>query len=91
MTGDSFFAEVAPLTGPMYQLFAMFMVTDPATTVKSRNGQIAFVVLVAFVEHLLRLQEVVYAPFYALFLVGPPIMLWRILREREAGQVPATA
>jgi hypothetical protein len=29
------------------------------------------VFVVAFVEMLLRLAEVVYAPFYALFLVGP--------------------
>lgn len=38
-TGDPFLAEVAPLTGPMYQLFALFMMTDPKTTVKSRMGQ----------------------------------------------------
>lgn len=31
--------------------------------------------MVAFVEMLLRLAEVVYAPFYALFLVGPVAML----------------
>ena len=33
------------------------------------------VVIVAFVEMLLRLAEVVYAPFYALFLVGPAALL----------------
>jgi enediyne biosynthesis protein E5 len=30
---------------------------------------------VAFVEMVLRLNEVVYAPFYALFLVGPAAMV----------------
>jgi enediyne biosynthesis protein E5 len=84
-----FAAELAPLTGPMYQLFAMFMVTDPATTLKSRNGQIVFVVIVALVEHLLRLQEVYYAPFYALFLVGPPVMVYRILNERRQAEAAA--
>ena len=64
-------AAVAPITGPMYQLFVFFMVTDPRTTVRSRPWQCIVVVVVAFVEMLLRLGEVIYAPFYALFLVGP--------------------
>ncbi len=92
---DSFLAEVAPLTGPMYQLFALFMVTDPKTTVASRWGAGAVVVLVAFVEMLLRLAQVIYAPFSALFLVGPAALLveawWRarVQRPAPAGEVPA--
>jgi Na+-translocating ferredoxin:NAD+ oxidoreductase RnfD subunit len=80
ITGNPWLAAVAPLTGPMYQLFVFFMVTDPRTTVSSRRWQIVVVVLVAFVEMLLRLNEVIYAPFYALFLVGPSalaIEAWR--------------
>jgi Na+-translocating ferredoxin:NAD+ oxidoreductase RnfD subunit len=71
VTGSSFATEAAPITGPMYQLFALFMVTDPKTTVNSKRGAVAVVVAVAFVEMLLRFAEVIYAPFYALFLVGP--------------------
>jgi Na+-transporting NADH:ubiquinone oxidoreductase subunit NqrB len=71
ITGHTILAEVAPLTGPMYQLFALFMVTDPKTTVKSKSWGIVVVVIVAAVEMMLRLAEVVYAPFYALFIVGP--------------------
>lgn len=70
-TGDAFAAEVAPLTGPMYQLFALFMMTDPKTTVKSRTGQNIVAFTIAFVEMLFRLNEAVYAPFYALFIIGP--------------------
>ena len=66
---------MAPITGPMYQLLIFFMVTDPKTTVHPRWGQALVVVIVAFVEMLLRLGEVVYAPFYALFLVGPSALL----------------
>jgi hypothetical protein len=55
----------------MYQLFIFFMVTDPKVAVRSRAGQVGVVVLVAFVEMLFRLQEIIYAPFYALCLVGP--------------------
>lgn len=79
ITGDAFLAEVAPITGPMYQLFALFMITDPKTTVSSKTGEIGVTILVAVVELFLRLGEVVYAPFYALFLVGPPAMLIDIL------------
>jgi Na+-translocating ferredoxin:NAD+ oxidoreductase RnfD subunit len=75
VTGTPWLANVAPITGPMYQLFTFFMVTDPKTTVRSTRGQCLVVFLVAFVEMLLRLMEVVYAPFYALFVVGPVALL----------------
>jgi enediyne biosynthesis protein E5 len=75
ITGDSFFTEVSPLTGPMYQLFVFFMITDPATTVNNRKGQILVAFMVAFVEFILRLNQFIYSPFYALFLVGPVAMV----------------
>jgi enediyne biosynthesis protein E5 len=75
ITGNPWQAEISPITGPMYQLFIFFMVTDPKTTVRSKTGQCVVVFLVASVEMLLRLHQVVYAPFYALFLVGPTAML----------------
>ena len=68
---NSFWNEVAPITGPMYQLFIFFMITDPKTTVKGRNAQIFVVFCVAFAEHILRLNQNLHAPYYALFLVGP--------------------
>ncbi len=71
MTETPFLSEVAPITGPMYQLMAFFMVTDPATSVSSRGGRIAVAFLVALAEMALRLLEIVNAPLYALFLVGP--------------------
>jgi len=75
ITGDTFLTEVSPLTGPMYQLFVFFMITDPATTVKGRKGQILVAFLIAFVEFVFRLNQFIYAPFYALFLVGPLSMI----------------
>jgi len=82
ITGDPWQAEIAPITGPMYQLFVFFMVTDPKTTVKSKKWQCIVVFFVAFVEMLLRLNQVVYAPLYALFLVGPTAMLIEIWLEK---------
>jgi Na+-translocating ferredoxin:NAD+ oxidoreductase RnfD subunit len=94
VTGTPWLANVAPITGPMYQLFIFFMVTDPKTTVRSRNGQMFVVFLVAVVETILRLSEVIYAPFYALFIVGPLAMLFEDLvlprlKRAPAGRVPA--
>jgi len=80
VTGNPWLSIVAPITGPMYQLFIFFMITDPKTTVNTRVGQCVVVFLVAVVEMVLRLNEIVYAPFYALFLVGPAALLiddWR--------------
>jgi Na+-translocating ferredoxin:NAD+ oxidoreductase RnfD subunit len=93
MTGSPWQSEVAPITGPMYQLFIFFMITDPKTTVRSKKWQCIVVMLVALVEMVLRLQQVVYAPFYALFIVGPTAMLVEIWmdsrRERAAKAVAA--
>jgi len=85
MTGSPWLAEVAPITGPMYQLFIFFMITDPKTTVRTKRGQCIVVFLVALLEMVLRLGQVVYAPFYALFIVGPAAMLVEIwLDSRRA-------
>jgi enediyne biosynthesis protein E5 len=87
ITGSPWQSEVAPLTGPMYQLFIFFMITDPKTTVKSKKWQCIVVAIVAIVEMILRLDQVVYAPFYALFLVGPTALLieyWFELRSRKS-------
>ena len=80
ITGHSFLAEVSPITGPMYQLFIFFMITDPKTTVSARWAQCLVAALVAVVEMILRLAQVINAPFFALTLVGPAAMLvemWR--------------
>src|SRR3954471_11626509 len=75
VAGTPWLATVAPITGPMYQLFIFFMVTDPKTTVRDKRWQCVVVACVAVVEMALRLNEVVYAPFYALFLVGPAALV----------------
>lgn len=71
ITGHGFQAEVAPITGPMYQLFIFFMITDPKTTVKQKWTQCAVAFLVAAMEMILRLMENIHAPYYALTIVGP--------------------
>jgi enediyne biosynthesis protein E5 len=90
ITGHPFLAEVAPITGPMYQLFIFFMITDPKTTVQTTWGQCVVACLVALVEMMLRLNESVYAPLYALFLVGPTanlIEIWWSSRQSVTATV----
>jgi len=87
-TETGYLACIAPITGPMYQLFIFFMITDPKTTVSNRRGQCWVVFLVAFVEMILRLNEAIYAPFYALCLVGPvtnAIEVWKKRDESGSG------
>lgn len=86
LTGLPWLATVAPITGPMYQLFIFFMVTDPKTTVRSRRWQCVVVFLVALVEMLMRLAEILYAPFYALFLVGATAMVVEIWRDEAKAE-----
>lgn len=85
-------AEIAPITGPMYQLFIFFMITDPKTTVHSKRGQCVVAFLVAFMEMCLRLNQNIHAPYWALFMVGPPANLLEIwLLSRRKAEVPAPA
>ncbi len=88
IVGDPFLSELSPITGPEYQLFIFFMITDPKTTVRSKPGQCAVAFAVAAVEMVLRLHSSIYAPLYALFLVGPPALLlstwWNGRREKQS-------
>ncbi|HEU0177541.1 MAG TPA: hypothetical protein VFV58_25035 [Blastocatellia bacterium] len=86
INGHGFLAEVAPITGPMYQLFIFFMITDPRTTVKTKWAQCLVAVLVAAMETVLRLAENIHAPYYALTIVGPAAIAfetWWTTRKQE--------
>jgi hypothetical protein len=91
VTGDPFLSEVAPITGPMYQLFIFFMITDPKTTVRSPLWQCVVAFVVAAVEAGLRLLQFVHAPYYALFIVGPAANLVEIAVQRRKRLVPVPA
>jgi enediyne biosynthesis protein E5 len=79
--GQPVLAEIAPITGPMYQLFVFFMITDPRTVVRDRRWQVAVTILIAMVETLIRFGSDQGWPMpiafnaapalVALFLVGP--------------------
>lgn len=85
--------EIAPITGPMYQLFIFFMITDPRTIVHGRRRQITVAALIALMEMLIRFASdqgwplpVAFnaAPaFLALATVGP-VAKWLDLRRGKA-------
>ncbi len=89
IAGDPWQSEISPITGPMYQLFIFFMITDPKTTVRSRMGQCIVAVAIAVLEFFFRLDSSIYAPLYALFWVGPAALLIEMAidsrRARAAG------
>ncbi|MGA9669198.1 MAG: RnfABCDGE type electron transport complex subunit D [Terracidiphilus sp.] len=86
ITGDPWLSEVSPITGPEYQLFIFFMITDPKTTVKSKAGQCVVAFSVAVVEMFFRLNQSIYAPLYALFCAGPVALLIEMARNsRRSG------
>ncbi len=90
-----FSTEIAPVTGPMYQLFMFFMITDPKTVVRGRAKQVAVVVGVAAAECAIRMLvdfDVIGSgnplsmapPLWSLFVVGPPALAWQLWRNPPA-------
>ena len=99
LLGQALLPEIAPITGPMYQLFIFFMITDPRTVVRGRRGQIIVAIIIALTEALIRfasdqgwLLPTAFnaAPaLVALWLVGP-VAKWIDLR-RAGPRKPAPA
>jgi len=79
LVGTPLAAELAPITGPMYQLFIFFMITDPRTTVGSRRGRIAVAALVALVEAAIRLAADHQVAALSALYPAPPILALAIV------------
>jgi len=90
ITGDPWLSEVSPITGPEYQLFIFFMITDPKTTVRSKLGQCVVAFSVAVVEMFFRLDQSIYAPLYALFCVGPVALLIEMARNSRHSTIASS-
>ena len=91
--------EIAPITGPMYQLFIFFMITDPRTVVHQRKWQVVVAVLIAVAETLIRFASDRGWPLptafnaapalVALALVGP-VAKWIDLRRGRTNRSTTT-
>lgn len=84
-------SEISPLTGPEYQLFIFFMITDPKTTVRSKKGQCIVAFLIALLEMFFRLDQSVYAELYALFWIGPIALLVEMWLDSRRAKAAAAA
>ena len=71
--------EIAPITGPMYQLFVFFMITDPRTIVCEKRWQIVVAVLIALVETAIRFASDQGYPMPTAFNVGPAFLALAIV------------
>jgi Na+-transporting NADH:ubiquinone oxidoreductase subunit NqrB len=91
--GQPVLTEIAPITGPMYQLFVFFMITDPRTVVKGKQRQMVIAVLIAVMETLIRFGSDkgwplptafnVAPAFFALATVGPVAKFLDLRRLRR--------
>jgi Na+-translocating ferredoxin:NAD+ oxidoreductase RnfD subunit len=79
IVGGPLLAEVAPLTGPMYQLFVFFMITDPKTTVSTVRGRIIVAAAVAVAETAIRLAGDFQVPALSALYPAPPILALAIV------------
>ena len=66
--------EIAPITGPMYQLFVFFMITDPRTVVKGKRKQIVVAVLIAIMETIIRYAADRGVPLPTAFSAAPAFL-----------------
>jgi Na+-transporting NADH:ubiquinone oxidoreductase subunit NqrB len=74
LLGQPVLPEIAPITGPMYQLFVFFMITDPRTVVRGRHRQVVVAVLIAIVETLIRFASDQTWPLPTAFNVAPAFL-----------------
>ncbi len=74
LLGQPLAPEIAPITGPMYQLFIFFMITDPRTVVRSRRWQMAVAVIIAVAEALIRFASDQAWPLPVAFNAAPPLV-----------------
>ena len=77
--GQPVLPELAPITGPMYQLFVFFMITDPRTIVRGRRPQILVAIVIAVVEALIRFASDRGLPLPVAFNAAPPLVALAIV------------
>jgi len=96
IAGTPVLAEIAPITGPMYQLFIFFMITDPKTTVSTVRGRMIVAAAVAVAEAVIRVAGDFHVaalnplypapPILALAFVGPVANLIDLYRTGRSGR-----
>jgi len=70
---------LGPMTGAEFTLFTFSMIPDPKTNPPARGARIAWGLLIAALDGVLRYNEVRYSMFYALFALCAALPLFRLL------------
>ncbi len=81
ITHSPLLITLMPTLGPGFLLFTFHMITDPATTPKTKPYRILFGLSTAMLDAFFRLKQVPYGSFYALFIMSA-YMPW--IRDHEA-------
>ena len=79
---------LGPMTGAEFTLFTFSMIPDPKTNPPTREGRIAWGLLIALVDGVLRLNEVRFSMFYALFSLCAALPLFRMIAELRGIKEP---
>jgi Na+-translocating ferredoxin:NAD+ oxidoreductase RnfD subunit len=77
-----------PLTGAEFTLFTFSMIPDPKTNPPTRRGRIVWGLLIALLDGILRLCEVRYSMFYALFTFTAVLPLFRLVAAARGLEEP---
>ena len=77
--GQPVLPEIAPITGPMYQLFVFFMITDPRTVVRGRRRRSSSRCSSRSIETLIRLASDEGWPLPTAFNAAPALLALAIV------------
>jgi len=79
---------LGPMTGAEFTLFTFSMLPDPKTNPPTRSGRIVWGLLIALVDGILRLLEIRYSMFYALFGFCAVLPLFRLVAAARGVHEP---
>jgi len=87
MKGIPIARVLAPLLGPGILLFSFHMISDPATTPKTRSLRFAFGITVAAIDAVLRYHEIPSSPLFALLMTAAAVPFIRDYEEGKMAKV----
>jgi hypothetical protein len=74
---------LGPLTGAEFTLFTFSMIPDPRTSPAGRNAQIWWGLSIGILDGLMRLAEMRFSMFYALFILCAMRLVFSMFKEKE--------
>ncbi|MBN8550698.1 MAG: RnfABCDGE type electron transport complex subunit D [Deltaproteobacteria bacterium] len=91
LAGKSFLLMAMPILGPAFLLFTFHMISDPATSPRSKRHKIMYGIVIAALDAIFRYKQIPYGNFYALFLVSAGMPWMRDLEMQRDENFPRSA